>query len=319
MKKVFSTIAGLAFYAFVLAVGAFTVSLTLSEVRSVLPNDPIAAYFALALFDGGAFAWLMSWLYKARGLPQRAISLIMLVVDLAGVLLMAGGRLLLGGQTLTDAPETLGAAVVYGIMLITLLNLAAAYGYHITDPDTIQEIELAVLQDTLEAEALDQAKANIEAEAQGLGAILAARATGQLKYKLRLPIGDDEAAALDGVALPAEPEQIQPSAIITPRPAQRAELRKPSTAARWIVNLAGKARGLFARRPAPIAQPTAVFETSTAAADLKPAAQDTPKAQPEAEQTPAQDKPMERPEPMYHPIGLNAQGGPADPTTPETV
>ena len=287
MKKIFSIIAGLAFYAFVLSVGVFTVSLTLAEVRDVLPNDPLAAYFALALFDGGALAWLGAWLYKARGLPQRAISLIMLIMDLAGVLLMAGGRLLLGGQTLTDAPETLGAAVVYGILLMTLLNLAAAYGYHITDPDTLRDIELAILQDTLEAEALEQAKANIEAEAQGLGAILAARATGKLKYQLRLPVDEYESAALEGEALPAEPEQVQPSAVITTRPAQRAQLRKPTRAARWLVNLAGKARGLFTRKPAPVAQPTpaAVFETNAAAADLKPADQPT-------------------------------QDGPADPTTP---
>ncbi len=56
MKQVSATIGKIVFYIFVLAVAAWTASLTLGEMRAILPNDPITPYFALALFDGGALA-----------------------------------------------------------------------------------------------------------------------------------------------------------------------------------------------------------------------------------------------------------------------
>ena len=61
MKKLYATIGKIIFYLFVVAVFAWTASLTLGEMKQILPNDPITPYFALALFDIGAIAWLMAW------------------------------------------------------------------------------------------------------------------------------------------------------------------------------------------------------------------------------------------------------------------
>lgn len=194
MKKLNATIGKIIFYVFVLAVFGWTASLTLAEMRAILPNDPITPFFALALFDGGALAWLMAWTGHARGLMQRSISVIMLVICLAGVVLLSAGRLLDGGQEMVKISSSLSAAVVYGVIGATLANLAAIYAFHISDPDTMEEIETGLLSDTLRAEAQKQATANIESQAKELGAILAARATGQLKYNLRLPMGTEEAA-----------------------------------------------------------------------------------------------------------------------------
>lgn len=196
MKKLTATIGKIVFYLFVLAVAAWTASLTLAEVKAILPNDPLTPYFALALFDGGAIAWLAAWIGHARGMAQRSISVIMLLLDLAGIVLLSAGRLLGGGQTMTDIPQALAQAVIYGVIGATLANLAAIYAFHITDPQTVEDIETAILEDTLQAEAMKQAQANIEREAQQLGAILAARATGKLKYRLALPMADSEAAAV---------------------------------------------------------------------------------------------------------------------------
>lgn len=193
MNKVIETIGKIVFYAFVVVVFLWTASLTLGEVKQILPADPLTPFFALALFDGGAVAWLLAWMSHARGLTQRAISLIMLIVDLAGVVLLSAARLFTGGQTLADAPEMIGAYVVWGIVGATLLNLAAVYAFHIADVDIMAAIETGLLIDTLRSEAQQQAKANIESQAQKLGAIMAARATGQLKYNLRLPMEADEA------------------------------------------------------------------------------------------------------------------------------
>jgi|JFJP01.1.fsa_nt_gi hypothetical protein len=211
MKKLNATIGKIIFYIFVLAVAAWTASLTLGEMKAILPNDPITPYFALALFDGGALAWLMAWTGHARGLMQRSISAIMLVVCLAGVVLLSAGRLLDGGQTMVTASTSLAAAVIYGVIGATLANLVAIYAFHVSDPDTMEVMEAGLLSDTLRDEAMKQATANIEAQAQQLGAILAARATGQLKYNLRLPMGSDEAAQannfVDATAqvIPAQP------------------------------------------------------------------------------------------------------------------
>lgn len=192
MKKLSATIGKIVFYLFVLAVAAWTASLTLAEMKAILPNDPLTPYFALALFDGGALAWLAAWTGHARGLMQRSISVIMLVLDLAGVVLLSAGRLLGGGQTMTEIPPALAMAVIYGVIGATLANLAAIYIFHVTDPATMEDIETAILEDTLQAEAMKQAQANIERQAQQLGAILAARATGKLKYRLALPMAENE-------------------------------------------------------------------------------------------------------------------------------
>lgn len=249
MKQVSATIGKIVFYIFVLAVAAWTASLTLGEMRAILPNDPITPYFARALFDGGALAWLMAWIGHARGLMQRAISAIMLVVCLAGIVLLSAGRLLDGGQTMVTASASLSAAVIYGVIGATLANLVAIYAFHVSDPETMEAMEAGLLSDTLRNEAMKQATANIEAQAQQLGAILAARATGQLKYNLRLPMGSDEAAQannfVDATArdIPAQP-------------------RTPGILETWMKAAADKFKP--ATKPAPI-MPTQIYQETTSA------------------------------------------------------
>ena len=92
MKELSSTIGKILFYVFIVAVFAWTASLTLAMVRIILPNDPITPYFALALFDGGALTWLMAFIGHAKGLIQRAIAVLSLVLDLAGVVALSAGR-----------------------------------------------------------------------------------------------------------------------------------------------------------------------------------------------------------------------------------
>lgn len=257
MKQLNATIGKIVFYIFVLAVFGWTASLTLGEMKMILPNDPITPYFALALFDGGALAWLMAWVGHARGLMQRAISAIMLVVCLAGVVLLSAGRLMDGGQTMVTVSQSLSAAVIYGVIGATLANLAAIYAFHVSDPDTMEEIETGLLSDTLRAEAQKQATASIESQAKELGAILAARATGQLKYNLRLPMGTEEAAQannfIDAAALDVETQ-----------PKQKA----PGILEVWMKAAAEKFKGT----PITTAQPAKVYQSVTTAPAVVPKA-----------------------------------------------
>ena len=251
MKKLSTTIGKIMFYIFVAAVAMWTASLTLGEMKAILPNDTLTPYFALALFDGGALAWLAAWVGHARGLMQRSISVIMLVVDLLGVVLLSAGRLLGGGQTLAEIPQALAAAVVYGVIGATLCNLAAIYIFHITDPQIMEDIETSILEDTLQAEAMRQAQHNIEAQAQALGAILAARATGRLKYRLNLPMASDEAQAVIDV----KSENIP------------ADNKGPNIVSKWIMKTARKVKR-SAPQPAPIMPAMRAYQATTIGPEL---------------------------------------------------
>jgi len=275
MKQLNATIGKIIFYVFVLAVFGWTASLTLGEMKAILPNDPITPYFALALFDGGALAWLMAWIGHARGLMQRAISAIMLVVCLAGVVLLSAGRLMDGGQTMVTVSTSLSAAVVYGVIGATLANLAAIYAFHVSDPDTMEEIETGLLSDTLRAEAQKQATASIESQAKELGAILAARATGQLKYNLRLPMGTAEVAQKDNfIDATARDVETQP------------KQKTPGLLEIWMKAAADK----FKPSPVTITQPAKVYQSVAAAPAVVPEPSYHPmtepkRSEPQAEQS----------------------------------
>jgi len=192
MKQLAGTIGKILFWVFAVLVFFWTASLSVAALRTILPGDPIKPYVGLVLTDVGALTWLLVFIGQAQGLPQRAISLIMFVIDLAGVILLAAFELLTGGQRLAAVPAEIGTAVIWGVIGLTLVNLAAAYFYHLAHPETWKAIEFGVLTDRLQGEALQQATRSVEAEAQKLGAILAARATAELKYNLRLPMSDFE-------------------------------------------------------------------------------------------------------------------------------
>ena len=186
MKDLLKVVGSIVFYAFVVAVAVWVAMLTISEMKELLPNDPLTPYFALALFDGGALAWLLVFMYVSRGLPQRAVSVIMLVLDLLGAFMISGARIITGGQAMTAIPEGLGLVVVYGVTAYTALNLAAIYAYHVTEPENLERIETQTLEDKLTENALKQATEQLEREAQELGYTLSQRVSERVKRNLKL-------------------------------------------------------------------------------------------------------------------------------------
>jgi apolipoprotein N-acyltransferase len=185
MKHVMGYAAKIVFYVFCLVVLGWTATLTASFVQRVLPDSQVEPYLALAVFDGGAIAWLMTFLWGARGLGQRAVSILMLVLDLCGVALMTIAELFLGGQTFTEAPAGLGTLAVWAIGIWTFMNLAAAYAYHVLDPKAHEEITIGVAQDKVRESGIRQLEANLDA----LGAELAAEIGEELKVKALRQLG----------------------------------------------------------------------------------------------------------------------------------
>lgn len=190
----------------------WTASLTLEVMQIVLPNNPVAKWYSLALFDGGALIWMGMFRYKAAGTPQRGISLLLFLFDFLCTVLMAAGGIYLGGQTFVAVPDWLGRWILNGLIGATLANVGAAYYYKISDPEAREEMQAQSLEDEINEEAFRQARINIQRESRQLGAIMAQRATSRIKYRLALPMTEDERAAWEGetvegtVVAPALPE-----------------------------------------------------------------------------------------------------------------
>jgi hypothetical protein len=168
------------------AVLVWTASLTLALVARVLPGNEITKWFALSLFDGGALVWLLVFIGSARGLGQRSVALLLLVLDIIGVILMSGSELILGGQQFTEIPAGLGTLVVYAVGGWTAINLIAAYAYHVFDPLVAAQIEMQTAKDQVEAEAMQQAKAYLVEQTPGLAQEISNRLITQAKADMRL-------------------------------------------------------------------------------------------------------------------------------------
>jgi hypothetical protein len=212
MKKWMATAVALLFG---VAVIGFTIKLTYDVMTKLFPNDPILRWVSIALYDGGVIAWLLTYIARAKGTPQRGISLLMTILDFLGVVAMVIGGIYLSGQTLTDIPLWIGGTIVNVTVIAATLNAGAIYFYHANAPDVIESIQAQELEDTLNEEALDQARFQVERRAQELGAIIANRVTARLKYRLRLPMTEQEYSEWQGETIDAE--AYDPPAL-SPRP-----------------------------------------------------------------------------------------------------
>ena len=207
MRDVLKTASKILFYALALVVLLWTAGLTLDLAVQLLPGESLMPFFILALFDGGALAWCLVFLFQAQGLAQRAISLLMMVMDLIGVIGMSIAALFLSGQQLTAIPEGLGTLVVWTVGVWTALNVAAIYAFHIADPEEMQEIRLRTLQDKVTDEAIRQVETDVHLQAQSLAGQIAAGMRADVLARLRLPAGVDTStgAVIDVTPVNTEP------------------------------------------------------------------------------------------------------------------
>ena len=88
----------------ILAIGfvlmVYSASRTLAFLQMTLPDgQKEMAFLALAAFDGGLIAWTIFFMRGAEGGPQRAISLLMIVISLAGVVIGFGADTLIGASS----------------------------------------------------------------------------------------------------------------------------------------------------------------------------------------------------------------------------
>ena len=143
------------FYGVATVLILWTASLTYSFVRTALPQVHwVVPMFALVIFDVGMLAWLKVFLDYAQGSGQRAVALIMTLVDFLGVGLMVLAEILLGGQTMVAAPENLGEYAVWGIAIWTVANVGAVIAFHLLHPEARRQMALRAEMDQVFDEAL---------------------------------------------------------------------------------------------------------------------------------------------------------------------
>ena len=186
----------------------YTGSRTVDLISITLPlSQQALAYVALVAFDGGLIGWTWYYLKGAKGAWQRAISVAMIFVSLAGVIIaFMGDTLYQSAQrgTLTELPPGIVLTVIIGLGAVISTNIAAFIGIQITDPNTRKEQAAQEAQDEIEEAAIAQ----IRASSKMLATELAPR-LGQAWV--------DEMRARYGAALPA-PAPARPALPPQPHP-----------------------------------------------------------------------------------------------------
>jgi len=184
-------------------------SMTFDVIGMILPRSPFMKWLAIGFFDAGALVWWLMYIVKAKGTHQRGASLMIFVIDLLGAVTMIAGELWLGGQTLATPPAWLGKLLINGTTIVMAGNLIAAYYFHANSPETREAAQAQELEDELVEEALGQARGRIRNEARQLGAVLATRTTSQIKYRMRLPMSENERASFDGEIVEGQAEDMK--------------------------------------------------------------------------------------------------------------
>lgn len=144
------TIAKIVFYIVAAVLFTWTASLTVSFLQMALPNTFWAVpYLGLVIFDGGLIAWMIVFLSHAQGAIQRATALMLTIINLLGVGLMVVAEILLDGQQLTAAPESLGTVAIWAIGIWTIINVAGVVLFHLGDNEARKEMAIQSEKDAI--------------------------------------------------------------------------------------------------------------------------------------------------------------------------
>ncbi len=145
MKDLMKWVGKLLFYAMAIALIVYAASRTLDFVNSTLgEQDQIIGYLALFATTGGAIAWLAVFLYNSKGIAQKGIALVMVVIDVLGEIslftvdtLMQSGN---NGLVLALTPEEVRMTVM-GMSMLIGLNIVATFAYHVMDADNMKAMD----------------------------------------------------------------------------------------------------------------------------------------------------------------------------------
>jgi hypothetical protein len=158
MKNLWKMIAKISFYVVAAGLMAYAAMRTLHFIQATLPADQQAVgYLALLATSVGAIAWLLVFLHYAEGIAQKAIALILVLVDTAGefaifafdTLLVTGEAGMIEAMTPSEVQT-----VVVGMSALIAINIFATIVYHLVDVGNMREMRESFVKDKLEGEAM---------------------------------------------------------------------------------------------------------------------------------------------------------------------
>lgn len=200
----------------------YSATRSLDFIELTLPEDrKILAYFGLAALDGGLVAWLLSYMNGSRGAWQRAISILMVIVDTGGAIAMFTFDTLYNtgknGMTAAMTPEEMTNAVL-ALSGIIALNIIATIAHHITEPDKLREQAEEEAFAKVEDATLKQISKNADSLAAQLAPIMAADWQAQTQARYMSYVGTGQRPTIDATAREVMPVFAQPQAETQSKP-----------------------------------------------------------------------------------------------------
>lgn len=178
-KGLTKSIGKIAFYVLLLGLFAYAASRSLDFIQSTLPpNQKVIGFLGLFATEGGSIIWLVVFLKEASGLPQKAISVLIAIVDMLGSIgLFTFDTLYRSGQNGAIASLTPDDIrnVILGLSGLIGLNLISAFAFHLMNPENMRKMREDLAHDAVQASLLKQIEDEAEHMAQQMTPLLFAQ------------------------------------------------------------------------------------------------------------------------------------------------
>ena len=169
------------FLGFVFALGVFALVLLMSfgSLGRIFPGDILKQVGGLIVADIGAILWLIVLVKASRGTAQRAIALILFLLDAVLAAALAGADAMMSGQEFASVPAEMGATVLYLFVGTLIANLFAWYFHHLVEPDLTHAVHQELQADRVIERALAEADKLMDAKIAELANVRASQLFAQ--------------------------------------------------------------------------------------------------------------------------------------------
>ncbi|HNH26685.1 MAG TPA: hypothetical protein PLR93_06665, partial [Anaerolineales bacterium] len=222
MKAFGRFFAQLAFYTISIGLLVYAASRSLHFIQASLDEDnQILGMFALLATSGGMIGWLTIFLFKADGIVQKGIALLMVLVDFLGeaalftmdTLQQAGANGVVKELTQSEA-----RTVLIGMSILIALNILAGIAYHLGNMEIIRQMAEGAQKDILFFKSL----AEIEKNTDDLARTMAPSIASEWKTEFTKNYGTASKLGLTGgknesASSPAAPKSSSPTKLRLPR------------------------------------------------------------------------------------------------------
>lgn len=166
MKAFGRFFAQLAFYTISIGLLVYAASRSLHFIQASLDEDnQILGMFALLATSGGMIGWLTIFLFKADGIVQKGIALLMVLVDFLGeaalftmdTLQQAGANGVVKELTQSEA-----RTVLIGMSILIAFNILAGIAYHLGNMEIIRQMAEGAQKDILFFKSLAEIEKNTD-------------------------------------------------------------------------------------------------------------------------------------------------------------